>query len=423
MATPKKFTGLTVKNARPAAKRQRIPVNGRGLCLHVEPKPSGALSWHDWYRHNGRLRNLRLGTAVYLRAGEPEIEGKMTLAQALVAFAENRRKLERGVDPGERKADKAPPAPETFEAVARECLLAGEADGMRSARAQLSNLERHVFPAWQGRPITEIKRSDLAKLRDEVTKTVRAKERERRGPDADVSARGKDMAAAVAATVGKVLNWYANERRDTYVPPLVRTRRKKPPARSRILRDDELSRVWAAAEDDGTWFGPFLQFSLLTGCRRSEAARMRASEIVNGVWSCPASRSKTKEEIVRPLSQAAQVALARMPRIASEHGYIFTVNGKVPVGNFTRPKAAFDKASGVVGWRTHDLRRTCRSLLARAGVPSEVAERALGHKLPRMEAVYNVHRYQEELSSAYQKLATLIANITHPQANVTPLRA
>jgi integrase len=418
--TPKRFTALMVKNAKPAARRRLVPVDGRGLYLFVQP--SGSKSWHDMYRFKGRQRNLRLGAAIYLNPGEPDAEGALTLAQAHVAVAENRRKRERGIDPAEeRKAKKPPPAPDMFEAVARECLLEGEADGMRSARAQLDNLERHVFGVWGSRPIADIKRSDLAKLRAKITNAVRAKERER-NPDTDVSARGRDMATSVLSTVGKVMFWYANERSDTYVPPLVRSRRPKAKPRSHIWNDDELRAAWAAAEADGGWFGPFLQFCLLTGCRRGEAAGIRAAEIVNGVWTCPASRSKTKEQIVRPLSQAAQAVLARVPRIAGEHGYIFTTDGRVPVANFSRPKAAFVKASGVTGWRIHDLRRCARSLLARAGVSPEVAERCLAHKPPRIERTYNVHDYLRELSDAYQKVAALIANIVSDDPKVVALR-
>ena len=58
---------------------------------------------------------------------------------------------------------------------------------------------------------------------------------------------------------------------------------------------------------------------------------------------------------------------------------VFTHDGKRPVGGFSKFKARLDRDSGVTGWRLHDLRRTARSLMSRAGVPADHAERCLGH--------------------------------------------
>src|SRR6266568_5180980 len=42
-------------------------------------------------------------------------------------------------------------------------------------------------------------------------------------------------------------------------------------------------------------------------------------------------------------------------------------------------KRLLDEASGVSGWTLHDLRRTARSLMSRAGVTERHAEECLGH--------------------------------------------
>ena len=41
----------------------------------------------------------------------------------------------------------------------------------------------------------------------------------------------------------------------------------------------------------------------------------------------------------------------------------------------------------------HDLRRACRTMLAKQGTSSHVAERCLNHKLKGSEAIYNQHDY------------------------------
>ena len=61
---------------------------------------------------------------------------------------------------------------------------------------------------------------------------------------------------------------------------------------------------------------------------------------------------------------------------------MFTLNGNAPAGGFDRHKLAIDEASGVKGWVIHDLRRSARTLLSRAGVNADIAERCLGHVIP-----------------------------------------
>jgi len=85
-------------------------------------------------------------------------------------------------------------------------------------------------------------------------------------------------------------------------------------------------------------------------------------------------------------------------------------------------KAALNYASGTSGWTLHDLRRTARSLMSRAGVPSDHAERCLGHIIGGVRGVYDRRQYREEMLMAYEKLAALISQITDPQENVVAIR-
>jgi integrase len=83
-----------------------------------------------------------------------------------------------------------------------------------------------------------------------------------------------------------------------------------------------------------------------------------------------------------------------------------------------------DEATGVTGWTLHDLRRTARSLMSRAGVRPDIAERGLGHVQPGVVGTYDRHSYRDEKAQASKMLAGLIENILCPQnANVRKLRA
>jgi integrase len=117
-----------------------------------------------------------------------------------------------------------------------------------------------------------------------------------------------------------------------------------------------------------------LRFILLTATRRNEALYARRSEIVGTEWTIPAARYKTKIDHLVPLSQAA---LAQLPNEEGHGDWVLTANGKQAIGGRSRHKAAIDEASGASGWAVQDLRRTIPH--ERAGVPTDHAERCLGH--------------------------------------------
>jgi integrase len=191
-------------------------------------------------------------------------------------------------------------------------------------------------------------------------------------------------------------------------------------SRTRVLTDDEVQKIWKAAEDAGP-FGRAVQLLLLTGARRTEVTHMRWSELSGSDWLLPPERNKAKHPLLRPLSAAALEVIAKTLRTSDT--YVFCADGVHPFSGYTRPKEKLDAASGVTGWRLHDLRRTARSLLARAGVASEVAEQCLGHVLGGVEATYNRHGYHSEKRRAYEALASLIKRIIDPApANVVSMR-
>jgi integrase len=191
-------------------------------------------------------------------------------------------------------------------------------------------------------------------------------------------------------------------------------------ARERVLTDDELRQVWQYASDHGV-YGSYLRFLLLTAARRSEVAGMTWAEINGGDWTLPAARNKTKLDLVRPLSRAAQDILEGLPKAV---GFVWSSNGGArAISDFGGFKRELDAASGVKGWRLHDLRRTARSLMSRAGVPSDHAERCLGHVIPGVRGIYDRHQFHREKAQAYEALAAIIVRIvTGTEGEVVPIR-
>jgi integrase len=74
-------------------------------------------------------------------------------------------------------------------------------------------------------------------------------------------------------------------------------------------------------------------------------------------------------------------------------------------------------------WTLHDLRRTAMTLMVRAGVPEEHADRVLGHVPPRIKKTYNRHSYVTEKKAALEKLAETVLGIVGPEPEVKALPA
>jgi integrase len=122
------------------------------------------------------------------------------------------------------------------------------------------------------------------------------------------------------------------------------------------------------------------------------------------------------------LPDVAIAIIRAQPRLGN-NPYVFAGLGDGPFNGFSKSKARLDATlpEGTPPWVIHDLRRTARSLMARAGVSSEHAERVMGHAIAGVEGVYDRHSYRSEKADALARLAALIEGIVHPRANVLPL--
>ena len=164
-----------------------------------------------------------------------------------------------------------------------------------------------------------------------------------------------------------------------------------------------------------------MQLSLLLGQRRAKLAGMKWSDITDGVWTISVVAREKGSAGALKLPKAALDIIAKQPRLLSSP-YVFPGRGAGHVRGFDGLKAAFDKKSGVTGYSLHDLRRTSRSLMSRAGVQTEIAERVLGHARPGVEGTYDRYGYVDEMGHALTKLAALIERIVAgPADNVVPM--
>jgi integrase len=243
------------------------------------------------------------------------------------------------------------------------------------------------------------------------------------------------------------MRWYEQYDEDYQCPINASVRRRVEPKeqrRARNLSDDELRVVWRAAEAGGV-FGAFIQLSLLTAQRREKVAAMRWSEMDNPedptTWTIPSDDREKGNGGVLVLPDLARKVLKRLIRIKGNDCVFPGRRVEGHIVGYSKFKASFDAqvmelrrkdavAAGEdpselaewKGWTIHDLRRTARTLLSRAGVLTEVSERVLGHAQAVLVDTYDQHDFVPEKADALAKLAAKIESIVWPPPpNVTAL--
>ncbi|MGB8600880.1 MAG: hypothetical protein WCD42_01655, partial [Rhizomicrobium sp.] len=274
---------------------------------------------------------------------------------------------------------------------------------------------------------------------------------------------GPVMADRALGRLSKLMNWYAVSDDDFISPitPGMRLTKEKDHTRSRVLTDEELKACWITARRKPRWnngpnvFGGIVMACLLTAQRRDAVAGMRHSEIIGDVWNIPPARDKGGKLRAIPLSATMLQLIAEQPRIDG-CDFVFTTNGTAAFSGFSRSKRYFDEAMVDLmierantrqdkaaiadladiqkltacaegddapkaeaakeelkkrGWRIHDLRRTAKTLMARAGVRPDISERVLSHDIAGVEGIYDRWDYGAEKRDALIKLEQIIHQI------------
>ena len=334
---------------------------------------------------------------------------------SVVRAVREARTLRERIDRGENPLDARKPVPAmaTVASVLDDFIARharNKSHPLRSADEYEKTFKRLVKPRIGKLGIHELRRSDIIGLLDAIEDN-----------------NGPVMADRTLAYLRKALNWYAT-RDDRFNTPIVRGMSRTKPkerARTRVLSDDEIRAIWPVLGDAGT-FGALVKTLLLTAQRRDEVATMRRQEIdADGVWTIPAERYKTKRPNVVPLSDSVLEIIRDQPQVEG-CSYVFPSRSGTPFSGFGKSKAALDKAvlaaqrsrapkgtkvEPIPNWTLHDLRRTAKTLMVRAGVRPDISERVLGHVIAGVEGTYDRHSYLHEKRDALEKLAEMIERI------------
>lgn len=263
----------------------------------------------------------------------------------------------------------------------------------RSADQYESLWRRLIIPDFGTTAVSDMKRREVANIMDRIEQSA-----------------GTSVADRVHEQLGTFFRWYA-QRDDEFTSPLVRAmKRHRRGTGARPMTDDELKQFWFACADAGL-AGTAGRLCLLTATRRSETTNAVWLEIADvGVWTIPSTRYKTRREHVVPLSHSAQVVMSKL-EVASPYLFGLTDCAPDPWTLWNTIVDAGGPCGGGLSW--HSLRKTARTLMSRAGVRSEHAERALGHVQGAVERAYDKHGYFVEKRAAFEALASEIECIVN----------
>lgn len=471
------LTQVSVEALKPGNSRREIRDAGSadGLYLFVEKTGGKSFVQVFWKPDSGRpsgyrKEKLRLGTFLNPRPGEtlpvPVIGGPLTLAGARQLAEDLSRQRAMGVDViAERKAAKEKDrdkAGSTFAALAKVFVAEYARPNQRRWKEtahqlgigyaddsdELTNIKGGLADRWRDKDITTVTDDDLHRIVDET---------KRKGIPGLQG--GKKVSTSRARSMHRVLSkffgWCRDERwvksnpMDSVAVPA------SPKARKRVLTVPEIIWFWRATANLPQPFGPLFRLLLLTGCRLREIAKGRNTELNEDgdLWTIPGSRTKNRLDHDVPLSRLARDILSKTeqkPLKGSNSVFLlFSTNGRTSVSGFSKMKAKLDELMTAeakkddAAWppkddanfvlpRTHDLRRTCATMLAESpdkgglGVPPHIVEAVLnhvsGHK-SGVAGVYNLAAYLPERRTALQRWAAHVEDLVAGRAtNVTPLR-
>lgn len=334
----------------------------------------------------------------------------LTLAEARAKFKEARDVIDRGEDP---KTVAAPEKKWTFAEIAKRYVEEYAKPETRTWKETERIIDRHLVSRWGATKMREITRQDVSEMLAEV----KAGAKKGRG--------GVTTARHALSKARAVFNWYT-ALDEKFVSPIILQHGKNigdVKEIDRTLSDSEIARVWACltAPSINPVFRDCVRLLFLTAQRRGEVFKMRWSHLTpdnhgGAIWTIPGDVYKNKKEHTVFLTPAAYAIFNGRARIEG-CDYVFTTDGRNPFSGYSKSKKQLDSllaaqsGPSFAPWTLHDIRRTCRTRMYDFGISPDIAERVLGHLMPKLKKIYDHSLYAEPKRDAMAKIAAGFAAI------------
>ncbi|MBJ7410854.1 MAG: integrase arm-type DNA-binding domain-containing protein [Phenylobacterium sp.] len=442
-----RLTDRTLRRPPPAAGQTELwddLVPGFGLRIAA----GGSRTFFVMKRLNGKLVRRTVGKVA--PQDGPQRDGELSLPAARDRARKLLSDLARGVDPDQRKAsvtDRAASMPSTFGDVAgkvgpddkdgKPTWVTGayfkdrsrRGGGALKSRAELERKVRVDLKGWANRKLDTITKAD-------VRAVIEAKQET--SPIA---------ANRLLALIRRVLRWAVREKLID-ANPAMDIDGSAEVERERVLKTQELARIWAGAEAMGYPYGPLVQLLILTAQRRNEVAEAPWSEIDGNAWRLADDRAKRGKGHLIPLSPRAVSIIESLPKMGDPPKLLFTTGKRAakkgekidpkappaPVSGWSRMKTRLDRIiaeqaakaadepldlekHSLAPWTLHDIRRSVATHLRDGDVMGEdrverlTVSKILNHAEGGMTRLYDRYSADPEQRRALEAWALRVERL------------
>jgi integrase len=378
-----KLTPIVVRDLDAPLSGNRIEYDVDVKGFGVRITAAGTRSFVLNYRTNsGRERRLTIG-----KHPEWSVTAAREEAKGLL------RRIDHGEDPlGKRVKDRnAPTVAELAARYIEEHLPSKRPSSQREDRAMIDS---HVLPELKHFKVSEVTFSDISALHRKITKTGHA-------------VRANRALALLSKMFSLAVRW--EMRTDN---PCKGVERNHEEGRERYLEPEEIARlVKALAEHEDQEAANAIMLALLTGARKGELLKSTWDQfdLAKGVWTKPATNTKTNKLHRIPLNGAAVQLLKTMHDTAPRgQKHLFpgciTAAGRIDIRG---PWAQVCLAAGLSKVRFHDLRHSYASILASGGLSLPIIGKLLGHTQAATTQRY-AHLFDDPLLKATEGVGRLV---------------
>ena len=351
---------------------------------------TGTATWVLRYRYGGRGRELTIG-------GYPDIG----LSEARKLAREYRVKIDQGGDPASEKKQAKTQAlldwrvRQLIEDYSEKILSDLSASSQRSYGRSLKRMESKIGSLT----VTQVTPLDIVSMLESAHVTW--------------------SESSMLLCAAKMVFRHAAAKRIITVNPtagieLKALLGKRPPIRRRLmLSEEELVQLLHAKMKKKNALA--IRILLATAVRSEELIKATWDQIdlTQRVWSVPST--KTGAGIQIPLTDQTAHWFSELKSISGGSDYVLPTKvisrkertgGDAPVNRNTIGQCInywLDQYKPPIRpFTPHDLRSTAKSHMRALGIPRDITEMCLNHKLPGVEGIYDVHTYFTERKQALE---------------------
>jgi integrase len=283
-------------------------------------------------------------------------------------------------------------------------------------------IEHDLMPSWRGRRASSITKADVIDLLDKVGAVDDA------GQDED-DPKTRVTANRVLAVTSAIFKFAVSRDVVAANPCEHILKPAAEHARERRLNDDELRRLYEVLESQHEDVRDAYTMLILTGARVSEVIELTFAEVDldRGIWTLPASKSKSAKEIIRPIVGRVLAILRRRSAANPDTVYVFPGRKQNDHMSADRGRAEIKKlCTFATPWQARDLRRTAATHFGRLG-GRFITGMLLGHSdFSVTDKHYDGHDYMGEMKRtllAWDREFERIVSGKAEASNVIPMFA